>query len=108
VDLGAFDTTLCYEGILPVVSRQSSVVSYPNPFSDYTTFEYELEENAVVTLTIFNQLGQEVELLINDQQSKGKHQVQWIAEGMPAGVYFYRLTTDDYRLTTSGKLVIAR
>jgi hypothetical protein len=108
VDLGAYDTILCYEGILPVVSLQSSVFSYPNPFSDYTTFEYELEENAVVTLTIFNQLGQEVELLVNDQQSKGNHQVLWNAEDLPAGVYFYRLTTDDYRLTTTGKLLIAR
>jgi hypothetical protein len=115
VDLGAYDTILCYEGILPVVSRQqSSVVCYPNPFSDYTTFEYELGESGVVTLMIFNHLGQQIAMLVNEKQDKGNHQVQWNAEGLPASVYFYRLTilralpsghADDYRLTTTGKLV---
>jgi predicted outer membrane repeat protein len=90
------------------VSRQSSVVSYPNPFSSFTTIEFELEHAANINLAIFNHVGQQVAVLANEQQTKGKHQVQWNAEGLPAGVYYYRLTTIDYRMTTTGKLVIAR
>ena len=88
-----------------VGGRRLAVSSYPNPFSDYTTLMYKLAETGKVILTIYNHLGQKVCILVNGQQPKGRQEVQWNAEGMPAGVYFYRLTTDDYRLTTCGKLV---
>lgn len=92
-------------------SRRSAVSSFPNPFSDFTTFEYELEEPGEVTLTIFNHLGQQVELLVNEPQTKGKHNVQWNAEDLPAGIYFYRLAVGGQRSAVSdqqsaiGKLV---
>jgi hypothetical protein len=98
----ACDTTA---GVLPADSRQPIVVSYPNPFSEYMTFEYELEESGTVNLMIFNHLGQEVEVLLDGQQDKGRQQVQWNTERLPSGLYFYRLTTHDSRLTTTGKLV---
>jgi flagellar hook assembly protein FlgD len=87
-----------------VGSRQSAVVSYPNPSSNFTTFEYKLEQSAKVNLSIYNHLGQLVAVLADGEQAAGRQQVRWQAEGMPAGIYFFRLTTDDYRLTT-GKLV---
>ena len=52
------DPTVGVQG--EVVSRQSSVVSYPNPFSSLTTLEYKLEYSVNVNLTIFNQIGQQV------------------------------------------------
>jgi photosystem II stability/assembly factor-like uncharacterized protein len=70
---------------------QLQFLSYPNPFSGSVTFEYELNENAIVILEIFNHLGQGVDLLVKEMQSKGTHQVKWNTEGLPAGVYMVRL-----------------
>jgi len=88
-----------------VGSWQSSVVSYPNPFSDYTTLEYELEHEVTVKLSIYNHLGQRVAVLVDGEQAAGKHQVQWNAEGLPTGIYYCQLSTVNCQLTTCGKLV---
>ena len=92
-------------GIPSVGSSQFAVRSFPNPFSDYTTFEYELEESGTITLTIFNQIGQEIDVLVNERQDKGKHQVRWNTEGLPGGIYFYRILNIGHGMSEMGKLV---
>jgi hypothetical protein len=92
------------DGQLSVVSRQSSVVSYPNPFYDFITFEYDLENAGKIDLSIYNYIGQQVAVLVNEQQEKGRHHVQWNAGEMPAGIYFYRLAAGGQR-SAMGKLV---
>jgi len=92
-------------GVEEVVSRQSSVISYPNPFSDFTTIEYGLEHSATVNLSIYNNFGQKMVALVDGEKSIGRHQVRWDASSLPAGIYYYRLTTADCRLTTFGKMV---
>ena len=104
VDLGAYEWNNVGIDESAVGGRQSAVESFPNPFSTSTTIEYEIKEAGPVSLKIFNNIGQEVITLVNEHQSKGTHQVKWNADGMPAGIYCCRLTTDDCRLTT-GKLV---
>jgi predicted outer membrane repeat protein len=110
VDMGAYEYGSIPVGIdnPRVDSRQSAVGSYPNPFCDYTTFDYELEEPMTVTLTIFNHLGQQIEVLINEHQSAGTHQVRWNAEDLPAGVYFYRLSSTANRQLSTGKIVVVK
>jgi hypothetical protein len=89
-----------------VGGQRSAVRNYPNPFSDFTTIEYELECASHVNLSIFNHLGQQFAVLANGEQAAGKQQVLWDAEGLPAGVYYFRLTTNDQRPTTeTGKIV---
>jgi len=68
--------------------------NYPNPFNPSTTITYELPRTASVSLRIFNTLGQEVALLVNEQKSPGYHQATWNAI-VPSGVYFYRLQAVD-------------
>jgi N-acetylneuraminic acid mutarotase len=85
--------------------RQSAVSAYPNPFSQATTIEYELEHDATVTLTIYNHLGQEVVVLVNKTEPAGTHQVQWDAENLPAGIYFYRISTIGNLESAIGKMV---
>jgi hypothetical protein len=106
VEMGAYE--LMFDGIRPVSGQRSAVSSYPNPFSKNTTIEYELENSVTVNLTIYNHLGQEVEVLMSGQQDKGKHLVIWNAEGMASGIYFYRLTANGQRDAARGKLLIAR
>jgi len=88
-----------------VQSSKFKVQSYPNPFSNFITIEYELEHPATVNLAIYNHLGQRVALLVDEMQASGRQQVRWDAEGMPAGVYNCRMSIADGRLSRCGKIV---
>ena len=96
----------CTVGIESSVDiRQSTVVSYPNPFSSFTTLEYELEHSANVNLSIFNHLGQRVAVLVDREQAAGRQQVRWEADGMPVGIYFYQLRAEGIGQVGAGKIV---
>ena len=85
------------------ISYQLSV--YPNPFTTSTTIEYQLIQPSEVTLTIFNHLGEQVEL-IRQHQSSGKQQVFWNAEGQAPGMYFFILKAGEKVAT--GKMVLVK
>jgi len=80
--------------------------NYPNPFNPLTTIKYSLTKYEFVTIKIYNLAGQEVETLINRHQAAGEHQVKWIAEGLPSGIYFYRLRAGEYAETR--KLILQK
>jgi hypothetical protein len=69
--------------------------NYPNPFNPRTAISYSLPKAANVTLRIFNTLGQEVALLVDEQKSPGAYKVQWNAN-VPSGIYFYRLQVGEF------------
>lgn len=88
---------------LPLEYRLSQ--NYPNPFnrstehsrrSPQTTIAFALAARGKVTLTIYNALGQEVEKLIEAEMPAGFHQVLWDAKRHTSGVYFYRLTAENF------------
>ena len=60
---------------------------------------------AKVNLSIYNHLGQEVAVLVVRRQTAGRQQVRWEAEGMPAGIYFYRLAVGSQRSAVGGKIM---
>ena len=67
---------------------------------------YKNKEPGFVELTIYNQLGQPVDKLINQLQSEGIHKVIWNAADLPAGIYFYRLQAGDQ--SAVGKIILTR
>ena len=73
--------------------------SYPNPFNPVTTIKYEIPSSGIVTIKVFNMLGQEVIQLLNESQKEGIHEVTWNASNMPSGVYFYRISTNGFSET---------
>jgi hypothetical protein len=79
--------------------------NYPNPFNPSTIIEYQLSTKSHVTIKVFDLLGREISILIDDIRQAGIHKVKWNASGVPAGVYFYRITTDNYSKTNKMLLI---
>ena len=69
--------------------------NYPNPFNPATTIRFDLPAEGEVVLTILNILGQELDVAIHERLPAGSYSLNWVAENLPSGVYFYRLTHDD-------------
>lgn len=67
--------------------------NYPNPFNPSTTIEYSIPKEGMVTLKIFNLMGQEVKTLVNQFQNGGTYKASFDASGMPSGIYFYQLNS---------------
>ena len=58
-----------------------------------------------VNLTVFDVLGREIAVLVNETQQAGKHEIEWNAADYPSGVYFYKLTSGSYSKTKKMMLV---
>jgi hypothetical protein len=65
--------------------------NYPNPFNPSTKIKFSMREEGLVTLTLFNLLGEKVAVLLNDNFEAGNHSVDFNATELPSGIYFYRL-----------------
>lgn len=65
--------------------------NYPNPFNAQSTFKYELNESGFVDLRIYNILGKEVALLVQEEKFPGLYSIEYDARDLPSGVYFYEL-----------------
>ena len=69
--------------------------NFPNPFNPSTMIMYNLPASAFVTLKVYNSLGKEVAVLVNQNQNSGEHMEIFDigkTSGLSSGVYFYRLT----------------
>jgi hypothetical protein len=88
--------------------------NYPNPFNRYTTIKYHLPEAGHVVLKIYSPTGQEMVTLVNALQPEGRHEVTWQPQGLPAGLYLYRLLVSDvlsdsgYGYAETGKMMLVK
>jgi len=80
--------------------------NYPNPFNPSTTIRYTLSRSTLVTLKVYNLLGEEVRVLVHGYQGAGEHSVRFDGTGLSSGVYFYRIWAGDD--VKSRKLVLLR
>lgn len=80
--------------------------NYPNPFNPTTNFDYALPVDVHVTLKVYNALGQEVAVLVNEYQSVGYKTVEFNASQLPSGLYFYRLTAGSF--TDIKKMILVK
>ena len=83
--------------------------NYPNPFNPSTTIRYVTPGSGEVSLKVFNLIGQEVSTLVRETQAPGLHAVTFNAEGLPSGMYIYRLQFrggEDRRPTDVAKRMI--
>jgi len=80
--------------------------NYPNPFNPSTTIEFDLSSKSMVTLKIFNVLGEEVSTLVSEWLPAGSYSYEWDASNLPSGVYLYLLETAGFVETR--KMVLIR
>ena len=71
--------------------------NYPNPFNPSTNISFTISNRCVVSLKIYNILGEEVTSLVNNKMLEaGQHRITWNAADLPSGVYFYQLEAADH------------
>jgi photosystem II stability/assembly factor-like uncharacterized protein len=80
--------------------------NFPNPFNPSTTIKYELPRASQVSLSVYDVLGREVSVLVNDRRDAGDYQVKLDGSNLASGVYFYRLQAGDFVATK--RLVLLR
>lgn len=80
--------------------------NYPNPFNPSTTIEYSVASTGLVTLRVYNLLGQAVGTLVDAVQAAGTHRVVFEATGLPSGVYFTRL--EQAGLVQTRRMILMR
>jgi hypothetical protein len=80
--------------------------NYPNPFNPATTINYSIAKSGIVTLKIYDVLGNEVKTLVNGVQNTGMHEVSFNAQNLSSGFYFYTITTDNF--TSTKKMILLK
>lgn len=80
--------------------------NYPNPFNPTTNIGYRISDVGLVTLKLYNVLGQLVKTLVSKVQQPGSYEVKFNGNGLASGVYFYRLRSGDY--TKTMKLILLK
>ena len=80
--------------------------NYPNPFNPSTTIDFRIPQKSFVVLKIYNLLGKEMAVLLNEYKDEGYHSVTIDLNDFSSGVYYYQLTTDMYSETK--KMILLR
>jgi hypothetical protein len=80
----------------PVAPSFKLEQNYPNPFNNSTVITYSIPQEGLVTLKVYNLLGEEVARIVNDIKQTGNYEVSFDATGLPSGIYFYRLQAGSF------------
>ncbi|MFA8341928.1 MAG: zinc-dependent metalloprotease [Rhodothermaceae bacterium] len=84
----------------------NSISNYPNPFNPATRIKYSLKQNSRVKIVIYNILGQEVVVLVDEEKEAGIYNTVFDAVNLPSGIYYCRITADNYTKTI--KLLLSK
>ncbi|MFO7526670.1 MAG: T9SS type A sorting domain-containing protein [Ignavibacteriaceae bacterium] len=80
--------------------------NYPNPFNPSTTIRFSTLNDEFVSIKIFNLIGEQVDELVNELIPAGSYSVNWNAENFSSGIYFYTLSTNNFKETK--KMILLR
>jgi len=106
-----------YRGPTNVVEEEEGIPdfyllqNYPNPFNPTTNIIFRISELGLVTLKVYDVLGNEISTLVNEEKSEGSYTVTFDASGLPSGVYFYTLKVGNSKeqpFVTSKKMLILK
>lgn len=80
--------------------------NYPNPFNPATKICFELPRSERVTLKVYDVLGHELAVLLDEEMPAGRYEVNWKPSGVSSGVYFYQLRAGEF--VQMRKMLLAR
>jgi hypothetical protein len=80
--------------------------NYPNPFNPTTRISFSLEHFGYVTLVVYDQLGREIKILIDDFMNAGTYTKNFNATGLTSGIYFYRLNAGNHFKQTKKMIIL--
>ena len=79
--------------------------NYPNPFNPKTVIRFSLSESCTAALKIFDALGKEVAIPINEKLNAGTYETEFDASDLPSAVYFYKLSAGGFEYTKKMLLI---
>jgi hypothetical protein len=103
-EIGTGSASVGQNEVMPTEFRLEQ--NYPNPVNPTTVVRYQLPVASRVKLVVYDLLGRQVAVLVNERRNAGVHEVRFDAAGLASGVYFYRLTAGSYMDTK--KLLLIR
>lgn len=80
--------------------------NYPNPFNPTTKISFALPKAGFVTIKVFNVIGKEVAVLLNENKQAGMYLIDFNASYLPSGIYFYKININDF--TDVKKMILVR
>jgi arabinogalactan endo-1,4-beta-galactosidase len=80
--------------------------NYPNPFNSKTIINFSVPKESIITLKVFDILGNEIITLVNEEKPRGNFKVEFDGSDLPSGVYFYRMQTGNF--ANIKKLILLR
>jgi hypothetical protein len=107
IDVGACEVDMLWVGLVEpaVSSQQPSVSVYPNPSGGIIDFRFQIADFRKVSVKIYDLQGKEVAVILDESLSAGEHLVRWDSSALPAGIYFYQLSTEGAGQEVAGKIV---
>jgi hypothetical protein len=80
--------------------------NYPNPFNPTTFIQFGIPKEGFVKLSVFNVIGQEIKVLVNENMSAGNYKINFDASKLNSGMYLYRIETKNY--TSVKKMLLVK
>ena len=113
VNMGALGIGCSVLGVstLSIPEKFDLYQNYPNPFNPTTKIKYDLPQDNMVTITIYDIMGRNVRTIVNTKQTAGYHSLQWDAKNnigskAAAGVYIYTIQAGEFN--ASKKMVLLK
>ena len=94
------------EDSIPVLNDFTLYQNFPNPFNPSTTISYYISEPSIVSIKIYDVLGNLISTLMDENKTSGNYKVEWNAESEPSGIYYVQLSVDG-KLSTK-KMVLLK
>jgi len=95
INLNLESLILTEEVIIPTTFELSQ--NYPNPFNPATTIKYQIPKDEFVKITVYDLLGREIKLLVNDFKPAGYYDIKFDASNLASGVYFYQINAGNFK-----------
>jgi hypothetical protein len=89
-----------------IPTRYCLYQNYPNPFNPKTNIKYSIPKEGIVTISVYNMIGQKVSVIVNEKKSPGIYEVIWDASRLSSGVYIYYLISGSF--SNSKKLILLK